>query len=232
MISNGFLLFSFGFVLISIDFLWISLDFLWKSVDFLWKSVHFMSRTCTFQRRSFFILFHTFSCFVVHAFLTFSYAFIRFNIFSYFSLKCSPTFSYVLISFSNSFLLFPRSFPDFGFSNSNVLFLYYFIVCWHRRSMGQKLGAARGAPKRHLQVISWPLAGDIVRGGRPLKSTKNNGKINQNQQIAPLKIILWGIPWSGRSGTGWRSHIGCRRSLHPTGTRGNSRLLPVVLSHS
>ena len=176
MISNGFLLFSFGFVLISIDFLWISLDFLWKSVDFLWKSVHFMSRTCTFQRRSFFILFHTFSCFVVHAFLTFSYAFIRFSIFSYFSLKCSPTFSYVLIRFSNSFLLFPRSFPDLGFSNSNVLFLYYFIVCWHRRSMGQKLGAARGAPKRHLHVISWALACDIVRGGRPLESTKNSRK--------------------------------------------------------
>ena len=34
--------------------------------------------------------------------------------------------------------------------------------------MGQKLGAARGAPKRHLQVISWALAGDIVRGGRLL----------------------------------------------------------------
>ena len=47
--------------------------------------------------------------------------------------------------------------------------------------MGQKLGAARGAPKRHLQVISWPLAGDIVRGGRPLKSTKNSEKIKQNQ---------------------------------------------------
>ncbi len=178
-----------------------------------------------------FILVHTFSCFFLFMlFILFhmlSYVFIFFILFP----KMFSNFLILFHTFSNSFLLFPRSFPGLGFSNSNVLFLYYFIVCWHRRSMGQKLGAARGAPKRHLQVISWPLAGDIVRGGRPLKSTKNSGKINQNQQIAPLKIILWGIPWSGRSGTGWRSHIGCRRSLHPTGTRGNSQLLPVVLSH-
>ncbi len=179
-----------------------------------------------------FILVHTFSCFFLFMlFILFhmlSYVFIFLILFP----KLFSNFLVLFHTFSNSFLLFPTSFPGLGFSNSNVLFLYYFIVCWHRRSMGQKLGAARGAPKRHLQVISWPLAGDIVRGGRPLKSTKNNGKIKQNQQISPLKIILWGIPWSGRSGTGWRSHIGCRRSLHPTGTRGDSRLLPVVLSLS
>ena len=86
--------------------------------------------------------------------------------------KRFPNFLILFHTFSNSFLLFPRSFPGLGFSNSNVLFLYYFIVSWHRRSMGQKLGAARGAPKRHLHVISWALACDIVRGGRPLKSTK------------------------------------------------------------
>ena len=48
--------------------------------------------------------------------------------------------------------------------------------------MGQKLGAARGAPKRHLQVISWPLAGDIVRGGRPLKSKKKQWK-NKSKSV-------------------------------------------------
>ena len=181
-ISYGFLLISYGNLLISYGNLFISCR------------AHARSRGDTFSY--FFIPFHVFFC------SCFSYFFIcfhTFSYFSYFSLTCSPTFSYFFTFFSNSFLLFPRSFPGLGFSNSNVLFLYYFIVYWHRRSMGQKLGAARGAPKRHLQVISWPLAGDIVRGGRPLKSTKNNGKINQNQQIAPLTRIVWGIPWSGNS---------------------------------
>ncbi len=103
-----------------------------------------------------------------HVCLCFSNLFISVHTFSkLFPILFHKRFSNFLIlfhTFWNSFLLFPRSFPGLRFSNSNVLFLYYFIVCRHTRSMGQKLGAARGAPKRyrgHLQVISWALLGGL-----------------------------------------------------------------------